>query len=90
MASFLLWLELEALVLLMRSVQMLLAFNLPLGLLAVKGTALYVADSRNNRVRHINILTAVVSTLAGNGAATSVDGTGAMSSIYYPFILPGV
>jgi DNA-binding beta-propeller fold protein YncE len=38
--------------------------------LAVQGSRLYVADQSNNRVRMIDLRTAVISTIAGTGTAT--------------------
>jgi len=50
------------------------AFNSPIGI-TTDGTNLYVADSGNNTIRKIVILTGVVSTIAGNVAGPgSVDG----------------
>ena len=59
------------------------SFNYPLGI-TTDASHLYVADSNNNVIRQIVIATGEVTTLAGSGAADSVDGIGTMASIYYP------
>jgi sugar lactone lactonase YvrE len=56
-------------------------FNLPQAVaLNFPGTALYVADSGNRRVRRIDLGTGVVTTLAGSGAWGTADGNGAAAS----------
>jgi uncharacterized protein YjdB len=48
------------------------------------GTNLYVADYANHKIRKIEIATGIVTTLAGSGVASSVDGTGTAASFNYP------
>jgi sugar lactone lactonase YvrE len=45
---------------------------------------LYVADTNNHRIRRIVISTGVVTTLAGNGTASSVNGTGGSATFHTP------
>src|SRR5262249_28525570 len=60
-------------------------FNTPTGLgITADGTILYVADTGNNRVRKINLLTKKVSTLAGTGDLTSTDGPGNVATFEQP------
>jgi hypothetical protein len=47
---------------------------------------IYVADNRNNRVRSISPAGSV-STIFGNGAATSLDGVGTAATSYWPTVL---
>ncbi len=58
-------------------------FNFPSGV-AIDGTNLYVADYSNNRIRKVVISTGAVTTLAGSGSSTSVDGTGTAATFYNP------
>ena len=52
-------------------------FNNPEGLaISPDGKTLYVADSRNNRIRKIDLATKTVSTLAGHSFASGNDGIG--------------
>lgn len=51
------------------------------------GTNLYVADMGNNKIRKIVIATAAVSTLAGSGTKSSVDGIGANATFNSPFAI---
>ncbi|HEY3490935.1 MAG TPA: hypothetical protein VGK27_12565 [Candidatus Deferrimicrobiaceae bacterium] len=60
------------------------SFNSPAGL-TTDGTSLYVVDYRNNRIRKISIATGVVTTVAGNAVALSVDGNGAAAGFNMPF-----
>jgi sugar lactone lactonase YvrE len=50
-------------------------FNAPLGIAVDSAGYLYVADTGNNRIRQISP-TGAVKTVAGNGTAGIVDGTG--------------
>ena len=59
------------------------AFSSPRGL-CLYGSALYVADYANHRVRVVDASTGYVSTLVGSGVAQSVDGAGTGASFYYP------
>ncbi|MBI5625946.1 MAG: IPT/TIG domain-containing protein [Nitrosomonadales bacterium] len=59
------------------------SFNAPWGI-TTDGTNLYVGDSGNGKVRKIVIATGVVTTLAGSGAVSSVDGTGTAASFTDP------
>lgn len=58
-------------------------FDFPTGL-TTDGQNLYVADTLNNKIRKVVIATGVVSTLAGSGTPSSVDGTGLAASFYGP------
>lgn len=49
------------------------------------GINLYVADYSNNKIRKIVIATSVVTTLAGSGAAGTMNGTGTAASFYSPY-----
>ncbi len=48
------------------------------------GTNMYVGDAFNHRIRVINIATANVTTLAGNGAPGTTDGVGAVAQFDNP------
>ena len=61
-------------------------FNGPVGL-ASDGTNLYVADANNNRIRQVIIATGVVTTLAGDGIAAFLDGTGTAAQFSQPFTI---
>lgn len=50
----------------------------------IVGANMYVTDTGNNLIRKIVIATGVVTTFAGNGLATSVDGTGTAASFNGP------
>lgn len=58
-------------------------FNQPGGIVADRNGNLYVADSDNLRIRRIDT-SGFVTTIAGNGNFTSVDGTGAGASFIDP------
>ncbi|AUH51118.1 hypothetical protein CXB49_09990 [Chromobacterium sp. ATCC 53434] len=59
-------------------------FYYPSGItLDEKAGLIYVLDSRNYRIRKIDIKADTVSTFAGNGLAGSVDGTGAEAKFYF-------
>jgi sugar lactone lactonase YvrE len=60
-------------------------FNTPTDLaITSDGMLLYVADTGNNRVRRINLLTHKVETLAGNGDFGGIDGPGGLASLAQP------
>ena len=61
----------------------LATFNTPSGM-ATDGVYLYVADSTNNAIRKINIVTKVVTTLAGSGTAGFANGTGTLATFNNP------
>lgn len=61
-------------------------FNQPNGI-TTDNTNLYVADFLNNKIRKIVISTGVVTTLAGSGIASRVDGTGAAATFSNPYVL---
>lgn len=48
------------------------------------GIHLYVADKDNYKVRKIELMTGVVTTLAGSGSSGTADGIGASASFNYP------
>ncbi|MBK5274988.1 MAG: hypothetical protein JJE30_08040 [Desulfuromonadales bacterium] len=58
-------------------------FNRPIGI-TTDGTNLYVADYFNNAIRQINILSQVVTTIAGGASTGSADGTGTAASFNRP------
>jgi sugar lactone lactonase YvrE len=59
-------------------------FN-PVGLaLAEASGTLFVGDFTNNLIRAVSLATAAVTTLAGNGSATSLDGVGIAASFNGP------
>ncbi len=60
------------------------SFNSPYGI-TTDGTNLYVADTNNNVIRQINIISKVVTTIAGSGTAGSLDGTGTSASFNSPY-----
>jgi sugar lactone lactonase YvrE len=47
-------------------------------------TTLYVSDTRNQRIRKVDLTTGTTSLLAGNGQATLVEDTGAAASMAHP------
>jgi sugar lactone lactonase YvrE len=60
-------------------------FNIPTGLaISADGQFLFVADTGNNRVRRINLLTRRVETLAGSGDFGGIDGPGSLASLSQP------
>lgn len=60
-------------------------FKEPSGVAVDKtGTFLYVADTGNKRIRKIETSTATVTTLAGSGSSSSIDGIGSLASFYSP------
>jgi sugar lactone lactonase YvrE len=60
-------------------------FNIPTGLaLSPDGTLLYVADTGNNKIRRINLLTRRVDSLAGTGDASGLDGPGSVAGFFQP------
>ena len=59
------------------------SFNLPNGVAVDSSGNVYVGDTVNNRIRKITS-TGVVTTLAGSGIATFVDGTGTAASFNTP------
>ena len=58
-------------------------FNQPYSIVADASGNFYVSDRMNNAIRKVTPA-GVVSTLAGNGAGTSVDGTGSAASFAEP------
>ena len=61
------------------------SFNRPHGVAySQDGSTIAVGDSRNNRVRLINVATRAVTTLAGSGSPTFADGTGSAASFNFP------
>jgi len=60
-------------------------FNSPAGVAADKAGAIYVADSKNHRIRKIT--GAKVSTLAGSGLMTTKDGVAKTAAFYNPMAL---
>lgn len=60
-------------------------FNNPEGLaISPDGKTLYVADSRNNRIRKIDLATKAVTTLAGHSFASGNDGIGDRAGFAQP------
>jgi hypothetical protein len=62
------------------------SFNSPSGIVADSSGNLFVADTANHRIRQIDA-SATVTTLAGNGAQTSVDGIGTDATFSSPINL---
>lgn len=58
-------------------------FNRPLDIVVNVNDELFVADSENNRIRHVT-LAGVVTTIAGNGVENNTDGPALTSSIAKP------
>jgi hypothetical protein len=61
-------------------------FNSPFGI-TTDGTNLYVADTANNRIRQFVIASGVVTTLAGDGTAGFLDGTGIAARFNTPLAI---
>lgn len=61
-------------------------FNGPRGV-ATDGKNVYVADTQNHRIRKIEIASGIVTTLAGDGSAGYLDGTGTAARLNSPFHL---
>ena len=59
-------------------------FNSPMGIVLDANGRAYVSDGNNYRVRQIVLATGEVSTLAGSGGASSIDGTGTGASFLSP------
>ena len=59
-------------------------FNGPTGL-ALSGTTLYVADSKNHRIRAVDITSGTVRDIAGNGKNKSKNGIGTAAQFEFPF-----
>ncbi|EOD41273.1 hypothetical protein EMIHUDRAFT_433296 [Emiliania huxleyi CCMP1516] len=51
------------------------------------GSALFVADTFNNKIRRVEVATGAVTTLAGSGASGSADGVGGAAQFNYPMAL---
>jgi hypothetical protein len=60
------------------------SFYEPIGLAIDKSGKVIVADFKNNRIRRITNPGGVVTTLAGSGTGTLVDGTGTGASFFSP------
>ncbi len=61
------------------------AFNRPMGLCApTSGAVMYLADLSNHRMRAIALPGAAVTTLAGSGAASAVNGAGTAATFNQP------
>jgi len=58
-------------------------FTGPCGIAYASGS-LYVVDTYNEKIRMINLSSAMVSTVAGNGSIGAADGTGTAATFYYP------
>jgi len=61
-------------------------FSTPYSLVFDRSGNMYVADADNNKIRKITTA-GVVSTFAGNGTSTSIDGNGLSASINHPINL---
>ena len=58
-------------------------FNGPVGI-TTDGTNLYVADWANNKIRKVVTATGVVTTIAGSGTSSALDGTGTAATFNQP------
>ena len=59
-------------------------FNSPSGVASDVGGNVFVADPRDNRIRRIDWVTRIVSTVAGNGVRAELDGIGTAAQFSYP------
>jgi hypothetical protein len=59
-------------------------FNSPFGLKLNNGI-LYIADLGNNKIRKMVLASSIVSTIAGSGSGTYLDGIGTNSCFYHPY-----
>jgi sugar lactone lactonase YvrE len=60
-------------------------FNTPTALaLSADGNFLFVADTNNNRVRKVNLVSRRVSTVAGGGDGRLLDGPGGQATLFRP------
>lgn len=59
-------------------------YNPPGIAISYDGSFALVADSHTHRIRHINMATRAVTTLAGSGSAGFTDHTGGNARFYYP------
>ena len=59
-------------------------FNRPFTLSADEGGNVYIADLANNRIRRIDWITRIVSTVAGNGGGAEVNGDGVLAEFNGP------
>ena len=57
----------------------------PTGVAADIGGNVFVSEWGNNRIRRIDWLTRMVSTVAGNGNTTELDGTGTTAQFNSPY-----
>ena len=60
-------------------------FHWPTGLASDSGGNVFVADNLNNRIRRIDWLTRVVSTVAGSGVLAELDGVGTAARFNSPY-----
>jgi DNA-binding beta-propeller fold protein YncE len=63
----------------------LATFNTPRGLcISTDDLSLYIGDTLNHMIRKVDIATGVVTTVAGSGQASFLDGTGSLASFNEP------
>jgi len=63
-------------------------FNEPHGLaVSPDGSALFVADCDNNKIRRVEVATDAVTTLAGSGENGDADGVGDAAQFHFPHSL---